>query len=176
MITDVGYTNAKTYPVYHLSSTESSQEKTQNTTWYVRGTLDARLTLNLTANLSYGLSFLSGDKSGHSHDGAFIVTYRPGRFISLSGNFRINDSDGEQTISEGAFVDWLVVPAVRLNLRYEHRYEKAESRNTHTMGGYFLWYMTKFIDAQLTYNYTLSDDEKKTETYNLGGNLTCRFW
>lgn len=176
MITDVGYTNAKTYPAYHLSNPASSPEKTQNTTWYLRGTLDARLTLKLTANLSYGLSFLSGDTSGHSHDGAFIITYRPGKFISLSGNFRINDTEGEQTISEGAFVDWLVVPAVRMNLRYEHRYEKAASANTHTIGGYVLWYMTRFIDAQLTYNYTLSEDEKKTETYTLGGNLTCRFW
>jgi hypothetical protein len=176
MITDVGYTNAKTYPVYHLSNPASSPENTQNTTWYLRGTLDARLTLKLTANLSYGLSFLSGDTSGYSHDGAFIITYRPGKFISLSGNFRINDTEGEQTISEGAFVDWLVVPAVRMNLRYEHRYEKAASANTHTIGGYVLWYMTRFIDAQLTYNYTLSEDEKKTETYTLGGNLTCRFW
>ncbi|MFZ5907262.1 MAG: hypothetical protein ACOYVJ_07610 [Nitrospirota bacterium] len=176
MITDVGYTKAKTYPVYRLSSTESSQEETLNTTWYIRGTLDARLSLNLTANLSYGLSFLSGTASGHSHDGTFIITYRPGRFISLSGNFRITDTDGNGTISEGAFVDWLMVPAVRINLRYEHRYEKAESANTHTLGGYVLWYVTKFIDAQLTYTYTLSDDKNKTETYNLGGNLTCRFW
>jgi hypothetical protein len=175
MITDVGYTNSKTYPVYRLL-TPASTEKTRNTTWYVRGTLDARLTLNLTANLTYGLSFLSGSTSGHAHDGIFMLTYRPGRFISLSGTFRINDTDEEQTISEGAFIDWLMVSAVRVNLHYEHRYEKSESTNTHDIGGYFLWYMTKFIDFQFTYDYIHSKNDVKTETFNLGGNLTCRFW
>ncbi|MEW6585594.1 MAG: hypothetical protein AB1442_08280, partial [Nitrospirota bacterium] len=175
MITDAGYTNTKTYPV-RLPSSDSATEKLRNSTWYIRGTLDARLTLKVTANLTYGLSFLSGDTSGHSHDGTFIITYRPGRFISLSGTFHMIDSDEESLTSQGALADWLIVPAVRINLHYEHSHEKPETTDTHTVGGYVLWYITKFLDFQFTYDYSRSENDIKTETFNLGGNLTCRFW
>lgn len=176
MITDAGYTNTRNYSVLHPSPDVPATNDTRSSSWYVRGILDAKLTRSLTTNLTYGLSFLSGDTSGHAHDGTFNVIYRPGNFISLSGTFRINDTDEEQTISEGALVDWLFVPAVRMNLHYEHSYEKPESTNTHIMGGYVLWYITKFLDLQVTYEYGLSDNDEQTETYNFGGNLTCRFW
>jgi len=166
MITDIGYTQSKTYATDTQSSTRS-----------IRGTLDAPLTKKLYGSLTYGFSWTSSDgSSSSSKDGSMTVTYRPGQFINLSGSFRVSDADGNTSTTEGFLVDWLPLPVIRLNLNYQHSSTEPESATTDSLGGYAMWYITKFIDAQITSTYTRNVSEKKTETYSLGGNLTCRFW
>jgi hypothetical protein len=129
---------------------------------------------------------MSGTTSSSLKDGSMILTYRPGRFINITGSFRVSDTDGDTTTSEGFLVDWLPLPVVRLNLNYEHRNTKtqsttidsisAQSTTIDSISGYVIWYITKFMDVQLTSNYSRNVKEKKTEIYSIGGNLTCRFW
>jgi hypothetical protein len=182
MITDIGYTQSKIYPVsLQPSAADGTQpaatSATESSTRYIRGTLDARLTTKLSGNLTYGLSRTSGGgTSSSSKDGGAALTYRPGQFINFSGTFRISDADGNKSTTEGFLVDWLPLPVIRLNLNYQHSSTEPESATTDSLGGYAMWYITKFIDAQITYTYTRNVSEKKTETYSLGGNLTCRFW
>jgi len=165
MITDIGYTDSKSYTSgSHLTSR------------FIRGSLDAFLTRKLTANLIYGFNRQSSDTtSSDSNEGGTIITYRPGRFINLSGSFRVSDIDGNTTTSKGVLIDWLPVPVLKVNLNYQHARSEPDSSTDDSLSGYGLWYITKFIDIRLTYNYTQSVREKKTETYMIGANLNCRF-
>ncbi len=165
MITDMGYTELKSYTAgSHLTSR------------FIRGSLDAFLTRKLTGNLIYGFNRQSSDDtSSDSKEGGAIITYRPGRFINLSGSFRVSDIDGNTTTSEGFLIDWLPAPVLKVNLNYQHARSKPDSSTDNSLSGYGLWYITKFIDLRFTYNYTQSVREKKTETYTVGANLNCRF-
>lgn len=180
MITDVGYTQSKTYAGSIQENIETAFRDTSSSTRYIRGTLDTRFTPNLSGNLTYGLSRTSGSTSSQSNDVSLIVTYRPGRFISLSGSFRIADTDDETRMSEGILLDWLIVPSVRFNLSYEHinteNETEAETETTDTISGYVIWYITRFLDLQVNYSYIHNDQETKRKTYNLGANFTGRFW
>lgn len=179
MITDFGYTKSKRYPLDNQQLTEeiaTVEKETSTTTKYIRGTIDARLTSKLYANITYGLSRTSGDESYTFNDGFLTLTYRPGNFINLTGNLKISEVDGDLNTTEGFFIDWLFLPAIRLNLSYEHQELDQESKKFDTLGGYVMWYITKFIDFQFLYRYTREVTETRIETYNFSGNLTCRFW
>ena len=177
MITDIGYTQSKTYATSTQTTTTTDTQSSSTTdSRYIRGTLDARLTQKLSGNLTYGFSWTSGSTSSSSKEGGAALTYRPGQFINFSGTFRISDADGNTSTTEGFLVDWLPLPVIRLNLNYQHSSTEPESATTDSLGGYAIWYITKFLDVQLTSAYTRSMNEKKTETYSFGGNLTCRFW
>lgn len=176
IITDIGYTKTKMYAIEDISDTTGETEDTDTSTRYIRGMLDARLTNKLSANLTYGLTTISGESSSDSTDGNFIVTYRPGRFISFSANLRFMDTDGDTTISEGILFDWLFLPTLRINANYQHSREEPGPRTTHLVNGYFLWYITKFLDFQFTYSYSREEEDIDKDTYTFGGNLTCRFW
>jgi hypothetical protein len=175
MITDVGYTQARTYAMAE-SSTTPATENTKSSTRYIRGTIDAHLTPNLYTDLTYGFSSTSGSTSSSSNDGSMIITYRPGQFINITGTFRVSDTNGDTSTAEGFLIDWLVLPAIRLNLNYEHRNTEPGSTTTDSISSYAMWYITKFLYVQLTYSYIRNMNDKKDETYNFGGNLTCRFW
>ncbi len=165
MITDMGYTESKSYTGgSHLASR------------FIRGSLDAFLTRKLTGNLIYGFNRQSSDSSSSdSREGGAIITYRPGRFINLSGSLRVSDINGNTTTSEGVLIDWLPVPVFKINLNYQHARSEPETTTDDSLSGYGLWYITRFIDLRFTYNYTRSVGEKKTKTYTVGANLNCRF-
>ncbi|OHE56065.1 MAG: hypothetical protein A2Z47_02040 [Thermodesulfovibrio sp. RBG_19FT_COMBO_42_12] len=166
MITDIGYTQSKSFT-----------EDNQSSAFSVRGTLDARLTKKLYGNLTYGFSWASSDGSSFSSkDGSMTVTYRPGQFINFSGSFNVSDSDGDTSASEGLSVDWLPLPAIRLNLSYQHGSADSGASISDSLSGYGIWYITKFMEVQLTYNYKCEANEEKAESHNFAGNLTCRFW
>jgi hypothetical protein len=177
MITDIGYTRTKTYA---LGSPQSGGPATGDGSTsnirYIRGTLDAHLTNRLAANLTYGISKTSGSASSNSKDGNLILTYRPGRFFSISGTLKITDTDGDTDSLEGILIDWLFLPAVRINANYQHSIMESGSRTTNIFSGYLLWYITRFMELQLNYNYTRENGEIRKEIYNFGGNVTCRFW
>jgi hypothetical protein len=148
----------------------------------IRGSLNATLTQKLYGSLIYGLSWTSTDNtsstSTHTAEGQTIITYRPGRFINISGNLRVLNMDDGTTTSEGILVDWLPLPALRLNLNYLHSSSDAESEPSvrDLLSAYFIWYITKFLDLQVTYSYTREDRETDTKNYTFGANLNCRFW
>lgn len=166
MITDIGYTQSKSYTENTLSSTRS-----------IRGTLDARLTQKLYGSLTYGFSWTSSDSSSSSSkDGSIILTYRPGRCVNISSSFRISDTDGDTSASEGLSIDWLPLPAIRLNLSYQHSSTDSGSSVSDSLSAYWMWYITKFMDAQLTYSYTQEGNDEENEIHTFSGNLTCKFW
>lgn len=167
MITDIGYTNTQSL----VSGTAST--KTQ----YVRGTIDASFTPKLFGTFNYGFTeTISAGTTTKSTESGMVITYRPARFVNLSGTFRISESGNNKTITEGFFVDWMPLPATKLNFNYQHVNSEPGPTITDTLSSYLIWYITKFLDLQLTYNHTLNKTDKKTETYNLGLNLNCRFW
>ncbi len=174
MITDIGYTQTQTFAVEDRETSVIGD--TDTTTRYIRGIIDARLTQKFSGNLSCGFTRLSGETSSDTIDSTLILTYRPGRFISFSADFRVLDTDGDTSISEGLLADWLFLPAVRLNASYRYSRVEPGPRTSDMISGYFLWYVTRFLDFQLRYGYTREREEKKTETYSAGGYLTCRFW
>jgi len=176
MITDIGYIRLESFPIERQISGRTITEKTGTSTKYIRNTLDARLTQKLAGNLSFGLTRTSSAASTTSKDGYFILTYRPGRFINLSGNIKVSDIDGDINTAEGLIIDWLYLPAIRMSLNYQHSKTEPGPNTVHSLSSYLMWYITKFLDLQLNYIYTLDEKEKKLKTYNFGGNLTCRFW
>jgi hypothetical protein len=175
MIADIGYTKTKRY-ASDLEFSPGLTEDTESSTKYIRGTINARLSPQIYTNISYGFNRTSGDSSSTSNDGTLVVTYRPGQFINFSGNFKITDSDGDVSTSEGISADWLFVPAVRINVYYQHENREPSSVTSDMVSGYVMWYITKFLNVQFTSGYTRTVEEQKTETYNFGANLTCRFW
>ncbi len=103
-----------------------------------------------------------------------IITYRPGKFFSVSGNFGVSGTDSETTSLEGVLIDWLFLPAVRMNMNYQHTNKEQERMDS--FSGYVIWYITKFLDLQFTYGYLRDVKETKNEIYSIGGNVICRLW
>jgi hypothetical protein len=82
MVTDVAYTRSKSF----ISDSTT-------TTRQLNGAIDAQLTKKLFGTINYGLSWSeTNSTSSRSHDATTIITYRPGRFISISGNLNASDS------------------------------------------------------------------------------------
>ncbi|RJQ43524.1 MAG: hypothetical protein C4538_12150 [Nitrospiraceae bacterium] len=166
MINDIGYTETESF----LSNTSSSK------TSFINGTVNARITRTITGNLNYGITnTLSEEDSIDSKNVLLIVNYQPGQFINLSGNFNFTDADGDSTISEGITADWLPLPAIRLNLGYQHSKADPVPTTTDTINGFGIWYITKFADLRLSSGYTVTSEENKTESYNVTANINCRF-
>jgi hypothetical protein len=186
MVTDIAHTRSKSYKTETLSSTTTSD------TTSIRGSLDATLTRRLYGSIAYGLSWVSTDDtsstSSHTSEGQTIITYRPGRFINITGNLRVVNMEDGTTTSEGILIDWLPVPALRLNLNYVHSNSDAESEPSlrDLLSAYFIWYITKFLDLQVTYSFTSEKrsstlaavpmQETETKYYTFGANLNWRVW
>jgi hypothetical protein len=170
MITDFGYTKSRSF----ISDTEVSA-------YSINGNLDALITRELSGTMSYGYDRTSSDSiNSISKEAMATLNYQPGRFINFSGNYSISDSDGDKTISEGLLMDWLLLPAIRLNLSYNHTDSEPGPVISDTLSGYGIWYITKFADVRLSYAYTKQEEtviteSHKTESHNLNTNLNCRF-
>jgi hypothetical protein len=165
MITDFGFNRSKSF----VSDTTTSN-------YFINGTIDAILTKKLSTDVSYSFDWTStDDTSSESKDGSMFITYRPGRFINLTGDFSISDNDGEISTSEGVLIDWLPLPAVRLNINYQHERSNPGPVTRDTFSSFSTWHITKFMSAQLTYSYVKTDDQIKKEANNITGNLNVRF-
>ncbi|NWF52054.1 MAG: hypothetical protein HXY47_03125 [Nitrospirae bacterium] len=167
MVTDMGYTRSKSYTLDTKSDTTS-----------IRGSIDANLTQKLYASLIYGFSRTSSsdNTSIDTTEGQTIITYRPGRFINITGTLRAMDIDGDTTTSEGILIDWLPLPTLRLNLNYLHSNSEIEPTMSDILSTYLIWYITKFLDLQITYSYTREEREQVEKIHSVGANLNCRFW
>jgi hypothetical protein len=92
MTTDFGYTQ-----------TESLETDEQTSTRYINGSLSAVLTPRLSGDINYRLNWTeTADESFDSQGAGLQVTYRPGRFISLTGRFSMVDQNGDLQLNEGA--------------------------------------------------------------------------
>ncbi len=166
MMTDIG-----------LEQTKNLTDGTTSSSQYIRGTIDAPLTPKLFTNFTYGLSNTkSAGTKTTTKEGGTIISYRPSRLVNLAGTFRISDTDGNAATTESLMIDWLPLPVVKLNLNYQHTQTSPGPSISDTLGSYTIWYITKFLDLQLSYSYTQSETDKKSKSYNLGLNLNCRFW
>ena len=165
MITDIIYTRSHSY-----------ENEITSTTQQINGTLDAILTRRVSGTFTYHINWTdSDDTSSDYKDASVYITYRPGRLINLTGNFTIRDAEGDTSTSEGMLLDWLPLPAIRLNVNYQHSNIEPESIRTDTLNGYVIWYLTKFADVRFTNNYTKQVEDTKMENYSMNAILNCRF-
>ncbi|MEW6600481.1 MAG: hypothetical protein AB1499_05875 [Nitrospirota bacterium] len=165
MITDVIYSKAYSYT-----------NETTSTTQQINGTLDALLTSKLSGTFSYHISrTLSDGTPSDLRDGSLFITYRPGKLINITGNFKISDSDGDTSTVEGVLLDWLPLPAVRLNANYQRSDTEPGPVKTDTVNGYIIWYVTKFADVRFISSYSKQMDDNSTKYYSTTASLNCRF-
>ncbi|MGD2079974.1 MAG: hypothetical protein PVJ36_02435, partial [Nitrospirota bacterium] len=165
MTTDAGYTNSENHDTGITTTTE-----------FVRGTIDARVTSELFTHVTFGLEWASaGDTSTSSRDGAVIVSYRPARRISFSGNFRIRDSEEERTTTEGISVSWLPVPVTRVVGSYQHRNVSPGPETVDIASASVKWDITKFLDVRVSVSYTRTQREVLTESRAIRVRLNGRF-
>ena len=166
MITDIGFGQSTA----HTTNTQSS-------TRHIRSLLDITLTPKLFGTLTYGFTNTSTESTTtNTQEGSAVIAYRPSRFVNVSGTFSISDIDGNVSTSEGLLIDWLPLPAIKLNLSYRRINSQPGPMTSDAFNTYVMWRITKFMDLQLTHNYTLTETDKKTQSYNFGLNLNCRFW
>lgn len=165
MITDMEYTKSQTLASDSLS-----------TAYAVNGTIDARLLQKLTGTFNFAFSRTTSDDIPIDLTEYFLIlNHRPGRFINITGNFRITDSTDDLTIAEGVSADWRPLRAVRLTLSYEHSSSDPGPKTTDTLNGLVMWYLTEFADLRFTYSYAQTVEEIKTESYNYNTTLNSRF-
>jgi hypothetical protein len=165
MITDMEYTKSRTLASDSLS-----------TAYAVNGTIDARLLQKLTGTFNFAFSRTTSDDIPIDLAEYFLIlNHRPGRFINITGNFRITDSTDDLTIAEGVTADWRPLRAVRLTLSYEHSSSDPGPKKIDTLNGLIIWYLTKFADLRFTYSYAKTVEEIKSESYNYNTTLNSRF-
>jgi len=164
MVTDAAYTKS-----------ESLSADTTSRSYLLDGSIDANITRKLSGSINYGLLNTTGDSSGSSKNALLIFNYRPGRFINLSSNFRVLDSDGIVTTSEGFLADWIPLPALRVNVNYVHSDSDASPSRSDSFSGYLVWYIAKAADLRFSYNYTERVDSIRTNSYSYNTYLNCRF-
>jgi hypothetical protein len=165
MITDVIYTRSHSF----VSETDSSSQQ-------LNGTLDALLTHKVSGTLTYHYSrSVSEGTPSDSKEASAFITYRTGKLLNITGNFKINDSDGETSTAEGILLDWLPLPAVRLNSNYQHIDSEPGPIRADTLNSYVIWYITKFANVRLINNYSRQVDDKEMENFSMSASLNCRF-
>lgn len=165
MITDIIYTQSNSF----VSETTSSTQQ-------INGTLDALFTQKVSGTLTYHFSRnVSDGTPSDSKDGSAFITYRPGKLLNITGNFRITDADGETSTAEGFLLDWLPLPAIRLNVNYQHSDTEPGPIRADTINSYVIWYLTKFADVRLTNSYSKQADDTEKESYSMSASLNCRF-
>lgn len=165
---DFGYGRSKD----HINETKSSSKN-------IRGTFDFLFTKDLTASMTYNIDWAkSEDSSSKTRGTSANITYRPGRFINLTGTFSISqDNEKNESISEGLFISWLPLPVIRISLQYTHKETDPGSKMDDTFDTNIGWYITKFLNLQLTYNFLKADATDKTsEGHKFGFRLNANFW
>lgn len=145
---------------------------------FIAGNIYAVVTPKLSANVLYGFRWSSSDGiKSETQEGSLFVTYRPGRFISLSGHLKAQNTSGKLRLTQGLLVDWIPMKAFRIGLNYQRTTDDQTELKEDLLSAYTFWKITKFMDAQLTYNLAKKTDmTRKQMTYSLGMNLNCRFW
>lgn len=165
MITDLGYTRSQS----HANDTTTSSRS-------INGTIDALLTKQLAGNINYSYSWsTSAGSSSRASDNSATVSYRPGRFINISGTLNVSDSNEASSTSEGIMLDWLPVPVIRVNVNFQHTDSEPGPETTDSANGFVTWYITKFASLRTSYGYSRTIQEIKSENINWRTSINCRF-
>ena len=167
LLQEFGYTQTKS----HKTSAETDSQN-------IKGYLDFVFTRNLFANVGYDMTWTSADdvrtKTWNTNAN---ITYRPGRFINITGEFRISyDANKNITTTEGLRVDWLPLPVIRLSTDYKHSHSESGPSTTHTLNNRLTWYFQKFMNVQLTYDYSKDIKETVNTRHFASVNLNINFW
>ncbi len=167
MNNDIGYTQTKTF-----------ETETKTSTKGVRGGLDIIFTKDLFANIGYSINWSESEgRISRTRDASALVTFRPGRFINLIGNFRISESDKKDiTTSEGISINWLPLPVIGIDLNVTHTRSESEKSDTYNINNTIKWYVKRFLNLQFTYNYLRSEMGRISEIHRLGLQLVANFW
>ena len=165
MINDASYARSKS-----LTANSTSESYVFN------GSIDASITRRLSSNMNYGfLHTTSNGTSSDSKNASLIVSYRPGRFINLSGNARVLDTDGIVTTATGVITDWIPLPALRVNMNYTHTTSDASPSRSDSFSSFLVWYIAKSADLRFTYAFTERVDSSKTNTHAYNTYINWRF-
>lgn len=168
---DVNMINDFTY-----TESESAVNDSESSSRQLSGSLDALLTRKISGTLDYSFNWNESDgTSSSSKEGRTVISYRPGKFINISAHFRVTDSAGALSTTEGFLLDWLPVRAVRLNANYQHAHDDEGPVTTDSVTNYVIWYITKFADMRFSYNFAQETGDTMTESHGFNTQLNCRF-
>ncbi len=177
--------NARLYKEFIRLSQEFSytQNKSHTTgsksdSQAIKGYLDFVFTKNLFANVGYDMTWTSSDdEKTKTWNTNTNITYRPGRFINITGELRISsDANKNITTTEGIRIDWLPLPVIRFSTDYKHTHSEAGPSTTHTLNNRLTWYFQKFMNVQFTYDYSKDIKEKVNTRHFASVNLNINFW
>ena len=166
MVTDMEYTN-----------TTDLENETDSSDYSINGTINAVITKKLTTDIRYGFDrrTSSDDRSSTSKSGSTVITYWPGRFINVSGNLELAESDGYLTTTKGFFIDWLPLPTIRLNVNYRNIHTEAGPSDRDSFSMFSVWRVAKSVTVQVTYSFNKKTDEQEIADNNFNVNVSGRF-
>jgi hypothetical protein len=171
------YTDVNMVTDMEYSSSKNIINKTDSSTYTINGSLYAILTRKLSTDFRYGFNSKtsSGGRASRSKNGSTIITYWPGRFINVSGTLDVTDTDGNLTTTEEFLIDWLPLPAIRLNFNYRNIHSEPGPSISNSFSIFGTWRVTKSINVQFTYSFTKKTEEQETAENNFSVNLSSRF-
>jgi hypothetical protein len=168
------YINMTTDMSYSLS--ESFAADTESKAYAINGSIDAVFTKKLFASLKYNFSWSSSEtETTSARNGSTRITYRLGRFFNIWAGFRISDSEESRTTSENISINWIPLPAIRLNIGYQHSVTTPDSSRSDSFNSSGSWEITKFMYASFSYTYDQRKDENEKSSQSISANLSCRF-
>lgn len=171
------YTDVNMVTDMEYSSSENLANKTDSSVYTINGSLYAILTRKLSTDFRYGFNSRtsSGGISSRSKNGSTTITYWPGKFINVSGTFNVEDNDGNLTTTEEFFMDWLPLPAIRLNLNYRSIRSEPGPSISDSFSVFGSWRIAKSVNVQFTYSFNKKTDEQEIADNNFSVNLSSRF-
>ncbi len=163
MVTDIGYTRSQT-----LTDGKESSSK------YINGIIDTDLTKRISCAFRYNFSWKTNDEEQTSTQGGWAtVTYRPGRFINVSGDIRYATSEDITTIQEILTLDWRPIPVVQVSSTYRHSDSSPDNFTKDSFFSSATWNIKRFVDLKMSYFYEMmkGEDEIMSQSVNVGMNF-----
>ncbi len=166
MVTDMEYSRSK-----------NLIKKTDSSIYTINGSLNAVLTQKLSTDFRYGFDdrTSSNGRSSRSKNGSVVITYWPGRFFNVTGTFDVADTNGNLTTTKGFLMDWLPLPAIRLNLNYRNIHSEPGLSDSDSFSVFGAWRVTKSTNIQFTYSFNKKTEKQEIADNNFNVNLSSRF-
>jgi len=155
--------NMLTDASYSLSKAEETGDET--TSKALGGHLDARITQELFSTLTYGFSWTnSEDESSRTRQANVTASYRPAKFVNLSGSFSVLDTDEVTRTTEAVSVNWLALPVLRLNASYSHT-ETNPGTDSDSVSTSAYWKISRSVSFRVAYNYSRTERDVVMESH-----------
>ncbi|MFH1147938.1 MAG: hypothetical protein V1736_09565 [Pseudomonadota bacterium] len=165
MITDVNYTNSKTYATDSIGDTGSIN------TISVNGSINAVVTRRLNGILNYTFAWPSAGEDTNQQ--TIVLVYHPGPLLNLMASYQFADTGGGRIFQQNYTVDWLPVPVLNMNLTLQD----LESGDTETQSVALQtrWQINRHFDLQFNYAVGRQETTRKVYTCNASLFLAARF-